>query len=159
MRISLPRSLDHAYDGPLASADYSCDCDGPFVRAAAIHCRQPYPSHRFRPQLAVYSSCKQSVAAEVAVEEVSFRFVVVVAGAFVEGPSHSPLDSKDYRDASSPKAPCFDCNIPFDRRADSVGMAACWPDCDGSVCSDAFERPYRRPLDNGRACLSSCRNL
>lgn len=65
----------------------------------------------------------------------------------------------DCRAANSPWAPCFDCNIPFDRRADIAEMAAYWPDCDGFVCSDAFERPCHRLLDNGRACLSSCRNL
>lgn len=157
MRISLPRSLDRAYDGPLASADYSCDCDDPFARVAAIRC--PCPAHRWRPQLAVYSWKKQSAAVEVAVEEVTFRFVGAAAGESVADPSRSPPDSKDYRGASSLTAPCFDCSIPFDHRADSVDMAACWPDCDGSVCSDASERPCHHPLDNGRACLSSCRNL
>lgn len=156
-RISLPHSLDRACDVPLASADYSCDCDVPFVRAAAIHYRPPCPSHRFRPQLVVYSWYKRLAAVEVAVEEVKFHFAVAVAGAFVVVPSRSPLDSTDCRAANSP-APCFDCSSPSDRRADIVGMAACWPDCDGFVCSDAFERPCRRLLGSGRACLSSCRN-
>lgn len=124
------------------------------------HYRQPCPNHRFRPQLAVYSWCKQLAAVvEVAVEEVSFHFVVAVAEAQSADPSHSPLDSKDYPASSNPSAPCFDYSSPSGRRAGIVEMAAYWPDCDGSVCSDAFEHPCHRRLDNDRACQSSCRNL
>lgn len=157
-RISLPRSLDHACDAPLASADYSCDCDVPFVRVAATHYHQPSPSQRFRPQLAAYNWCKQLAAVEVVVEEVSFRFAVVVAVGLVVVPSHSPLDSMDCRDASSPTVPCFDCSNPSGRKADIAGMAACWPDCDGFVCNGAFVRPCHRPSGSDHACLSSYRN-
>lgn len=93
--------------------------------------------------------------AEVAVEEVNCHFVEVVASA---GEAYSPLDSTDCRAASRPD-PCFDCSSPFDRRVDSVETEACLLGCDEFVCSDAFVHPYRRQLDSGRACLSSCRNL
>lgn len=94
-----------------------------------------------------------------AVEEVSFRFVVVGVGAFAEDfPSRSPLDSRDCRAGSSPMAPYFGCSSPSGRRADSVEMAAYWPDCDEFVYSDASVHPCHRLLGNGRAYLSSCRN-
>lgn len=127
---------------------------------AASRCRRPCPDRRCRPQPAVYSWCKRSVAAaEVAVAgEVSCRSAVAAVGAFVVGPSHSPLDSTDCPVANIRSAPCSGCSSPSDRRADSAGKAAYSPDCDGSVCSDASERPYHLRSDSGRACQSSCRN-
>lgn len=156
--ISLPHSPDRACDVPLASADYSCDCDGPFARVAATRCHRPCLARRCQPQPAVYSWCTRWVAAEVAVGEVSFRFVGAAAGASAGGPS-PPLDSRDCRAASSRSAPCSGCSSPSGRRADSAETAAYWPDCDGSVCSGASEHPCHRPLDSDRACRSSCRNL
>jgi len=162
-----PHSLAHACDGPFAFAGYSCDCDGPFVRVAASHCRPPCRGHCCRQPLAAYNSCRRSVAAaaavvaaaEVAVGEVSCHFVVALAAASLVDPSHSPLDWRGCLDVSNPLVPCSDCSSPCDRMADSAGRAAYWPDCDASVCSDAFVRPCRRQSGSDRACRCSCRNL